>query len=567
MLSGMGGGCLSRCDVWALLAGGAVLVHLLFVGHLARHTDLLVEAAESAHLAAALAGWQERRFDLYPESSPLPHLVAGFPLVLGGFQMPVMEDVDRYGGVAVGRVRVGGGERLAGALVRARLAMLLFSVLAAWAIYHAAAVLWGRRAAAGAVAFWCLHPVVVSWSATLSHDVAGAAAAIWALLATAACVARPNGSGAVLVGAMWACAVLCRATHLVPATVMPLIVAGAAWWNRQGGRRAVGHGLVTAAVALLVINLGYLFQGTGRSLRETLNVPHVVAGATDLFDTPSDRKRIEESFLARIPIPLPGPLVEGLLLQIRDFRRWKPRPGSTFQPGWLWWVEGNARKLPAGLLLYATMGLAFLATVRKTGQTRLRRAVGALFLAWVLYYGWVLSGPGRSIPYLRYSIPVLVVVSVLVSGVLESRLRAVRWVGGLTLVVAAVELVMAFPHTASYFNRLLGGIEAAVGRVAYQDIDNGQDARFARRWVAEHPEARPLAVQLPGIPAQRVGHWGDEVRFGGPARPDEWVVAGIALEAYGYPAVPDRQRRRRVLRLAPAIVIYSPAYGSTRELP
>lgn len=521
-----------------------------------------VQIDEPAHFVAAIAIWDQADFDSYPQNSPLPHCVAGVPLAVRGLRLDRNDEAEAIKVVPVARATMHQlPAELNLDLALARIAMLFFGIFGAWGIYWLTALLWGKRAAAGAVAFWCLNPVVLTSSASLSHDVAGAAAALWALLATAAFIWRPDIAGAVFAGVMWSIAVLCRPTHILPALIVPALVTIVVLRKRPGPRftAALAYGALTALTLLIGVNAGYLFQRTCRPLGEILRSPRAAIITAHLFGTRPRLERFAQSAIGAVPVPLPRTLVEGLLLQAGHFRTWSPPPGSRFQPGYWWWIEGNARKMPVGLLIYSGVGLLTMALKLRRGFTRQGAVLAAVLLAWLAYYGWVLSCPGRSIPFLRYSIPVISVLSVLLSGPLESPSRVVRLAATMALIVGATEVLLAFPHTASFFNGLFGGIEAAVGRVALQDLDNGQDTPYAVRWAQEHPHARPLRVLLPMCFSRSEDVWGPGVTFDGPASPNEWVLASIALGAYGDQVVIKGGRRRRVARPAPALLVLSPA--------
>jgi hypothetical protein len=47
-----------------------------------------------------------------------------------------------------------------------------------------------------------------------------------------------------------------------------------------------------------------------------------------------------------------------------------------------------------------------------------------------------------------------------------------------------------YPHSLSYFNELAGGPKHLI----HSNVDWGQDLLFLKRWLDEHPEARPLKL-------------------------------------------------------------------------
>ena len=96
-------------------------------------------------------------------------------------------------------------------------------------------------------------------------------------------------------------------------------------------------------------------------------------------------------------------------------------------------------------------------------------------------------------------------------------------------------------------------------RVHAIDIDNGQDTWKALRWLAEHREARPAVVALASGSGAMPVAWEPGVRKAGltpQPKPDEWVVVSLAR----WPLVQRlmAEKRRRVARPAPAIVVFAP---------
>ncbi len=548
-------------SVPALIALGSVLCHLVLASYLCFWGGPTL--GESRHVAAAIAVVGAGYFGLYPQSGTLPHLVAGLPLVARGWHAP--PPGDSRGEWVMWQSRYETLDDLGALwwldLALARMAMLGFTVLAAAAVYVAALQVWGPWAGAAAVAAWCFHPHVLTWAATLSHDVAGAALGLWACVATASYLARRSTGAAAGSGLMWGLAVLCRVSNLVPALgALFLILAGLGTRSfGSGWIRRVKHGIVAMLALVLTINLGYAFSGTGRPIGSVLLTDLARPFALRLFGSNERLVWFSNSFLGRLPSPLPQPLIEGFCFQSHEFWSRVQYLSPGYRPRATWWLEGFARKTPVGLLVWAAAGLVALVTSPLSRKASRRLFLAGVLLAWVVYYGGFLTGLGRWIPYLRYGTPVLAGGIVLLAGGVASRLRVVRWAASAAVVAGAVELLWSFPHTASYFNPIFGGIEAAQGRVHAVDIDNGQDAWHVLRWLERHPEARPAVVALGASFAAMPVVWQEGVRRAAPTpRPhrDEWVVVSLAR----WPLVQEllAERRRCVARPTPATRVFAP---------
>jgi hypothetical protein len=51
-----------------------------------------------------------------------------------------------------------------------------------------------------------------------------------------------------------------------------------------------------------------------------------------------------------------------------------------------------------------------------------------------------------------------------------------------------------YPHSLSYFNELVGGPRRGYFHLDYSNIDWGQDLLYLKRWLEDHPEAKPLGL-------------------------------------------------------------------------
>jgi hypothetical protein len=66
------------------------------------------------------------------------------------------------------------------------------------------------------------------------------------------------------------------------------------------------------------------------------------------------------------------------------------------------------------------------------------------------------------------------------------------------LVASTVSSLLVYPHSLAYFNELAGGPRNGHAHLLDGNLDWGQDLLYLEKWIAEHPEARPI----------HVGYWG-----------------------------------------------------------
>src|SRR5262249_36386570 len=62
------------------------------------------------------------------------------------------------------------------------------------------------------------------------------------------------------------------------------------------------------------------------------------------------------------------------------------------------------------------------------------------------------------------------------------------------LLWSAISYLSLHPHSLAYFNELAGGPEHGHDHLLAGSVDWGQDLLRLKRWMDEHPEARPLKL-------------------------------------------------------------------------
>jgi hypothetical protein len=58
--------------------------------------------------------------------------------------------------------------------------------------------------------------------------------------------------------------------------------------------------------------------------------------------------------------------------------------------------------------------------------------------------------------------------------------------------------LLAWPHSISYFNELVGGLENGHRHLLDSNVAWGQDLLFITEWLDDHPEARPVGLATIG---------------------------------------------------------------------
>ena len=295
------------------------------------------------------------------------------------------------------------------------------------------------------------------------------------------------------------------------------------------------HGAAIVGICLLIINLGYGFEGTFTKLGDfpfvsaTLSRPRERPRlATPRPSRLNDRireyraNRFQGTPLESLPTPLPYYYMTGFddqkleadgvwtrfLLPPEIGDRVGPE-GETIKgyPVYLdgvlsqksWWYYyffALLYKVPEGTWLLA-IAAAVAAIVSK--QARANAVDEApLWLAPALFFGVMSLGTNINLG-LRYVLPIFPYVFVSIG-------RLARWAvgtkrpkialgfvaGGLALTVAAC--ISIFPHFLAYFNRVSGGPENGLRHLIDSNLDWGQDLVGLRESAREHAKRGPIGI-------------------------------------------------------------------------
>jgi hypothetical protein len=240
--------------------------------------------------------------------------------------------------------------------------------------------------------------------------------------------------------------------------------------------------------------------------------------------------RFEGNWLGRVPVPFPADYVIGIDLQKLDFER----PALSYLAGewkrggwWYYYLACAALKIPLGtwLLGLAALGLSVCDAVRRCRaapcgggvegsalrSTNLSSNAGCnappaprsdwrdeivLLLPAACLFVLVSSQTGFN-RYFRYVLPCLPFAYIWISKVAQVRTWR-NWRTGIPIAAAVcwsgVSSLGVYPHALSYFNELAGGPAGGHRFLLSANIDWGQDLFYLKRWLEQHPEARPLRM-------------------------------------------------------------------------
>lgn len=458
------------------------------------------------HLPIGLRMWSLGRMDDDVINPPLVRLWAAIPLALGGAMpgdtvaKPDVGDIgDAFWSANETRVRTW---FLLGRLMIVPLATLTGLIVAAWA-----RAWYGERAALVSVLLWSCCPTILANAALVTHDLPLAAAWMASLFSLARFAERPSWCRALSFGTALGIALLTKLTALV---LGPLGLA--LWFVLRAGspgkatdamqtpekRSTVAVYWLAALVAsLLVVNAGYLFRGTGTSMK-----------AQPLASSRLQAVQQALSPLGWLPVPLPRDYLAAADRLAQDLERqhpvyldgeWSDRPFARY------YATALSYKLPLSTLALFLVSVAVIAWPSPHSEDR-RRAAFLLIAAAVLPV--LASGSSNQIG-IRYVLPTLPLLHLFAG-------QASRWMsysqGRVVAVLVWAAVVMAplslrfHPHHLAYFNGLAGGPEGGRWHLVDSNIDWGQDLHALKAYLDSHPNVTQLRLAYFGtvIPS-RVG--------------------------------------------------------------
>jgi len=422
-------------------------------------------------------------------------------------------------------------------------------VIAAWS-----RALFGWSGALVSFGLFAFDPNLLAHSTLVTTDIFGALFLLLSLRAFARWFEEPGARQSVILGLAVGAASISKYT----AAYLPIIFVAAALWcykalpssNRPAGRRAMGGGLLAVVTALVVINAGFLADGTFGSLRE------------QHFESPQFRELRKLPVIASVPLPVPRPFVEGL---DRVFHRERNgggsgniyllgelrAPGHEGFPSYFLVVGLLKTPIPALLALLIAAGLL----VRRQGRAWSVDEITlvAAFAVFALYFSFLFRAQIGLRHFLVAGPPILVLAGGLGPFLARSRARTIA--GVFALALSAASVIRHGDDPLSYFNELVD--PTLTYRIAADsNLDWGQTRNRVEAWLEDNPNvlrapAQPFpgrilvgANALTGVVTRRRMEW---LRESG-----KTPIAHVAFTHFLFEVTPaEAERLRRDLGLKP----------------
>ena len=483
---------------------------------------------EPGHLASGLSHWKLGQFEAYCVNPPLVRMIAAIPVLLAGPETnwrSLEYGSRRRPEFALGEDFVAcNGERCQWYFVLARWACIPMVLLGGYLCYRWATALYGPTGGLLALALWCFCPNILGHGQLITADVGATVLSLAACYSFWLWLKRPTWPAALTSGAVLGLAELTKMTLVVLLPLWLVMWLTYRWQDRheiaaRGWLRELGMLAARMAIALYVVNLGYGFDGSCTRLGEFKFFSAALGAAAGAEKAPAvGGNRFAKSWLASVPVPLPRNYLSGIDLQRKDFENY-PRPsylaGSFSRKGWwYYYLYALAIKVPLGtwllVLLAASCRLwpkmpappvdsdqgwaAPTPTNTDARPSATWRDEFVLLCPAVAVLALVSSQTGFS-EHMRYVLPAFPFCYVWIgrlAPLLGAQRRLLTGVAAAALLWSVASSLVVYPHSLSYFNELAGGPMGGPRHLIHSNVDWGQDLHFLKRWLDEHPEAKPL---------------------------------------------------------------------------
>jgi hypothetical protein len=488
---------------------------------------------EFAHVPAGYAYLEHGSLELYAKNPPLGRYLLALPGTLrGAATVPVPGVLGQgWGAWRYGqRFMEANAEGYLSLFREARAVVVVLTLLTAALLFHWARSLFGLAGASMSSTLFLLSPTTIAHGHLATVDAACALTILGALVAFRWAWREPTAGRVVAAGAVWGLALLVKYTALLIAPAVAILVL---FLRRPNWRAAARELALYGLAALLVVNVGMGFQGSGRRLAD-----HTLASDVG--------RAVQAALPGWLPVPLPAPYVLGFdAVRIDTERGEYPGylHGEWSRKGW-WYYEGVALLLKSPLV-WLLLLVACPWFLRRRGLPRRELAIIVVPLVVV---GLMLTVFNRLSYGVRYLLPILPLLHLLIGSIWwRPRTRVASAGALLVLAVSVVTVVGTHPHHLAYFNTLAGGSARGHEWLLDSNLDWGQD-------LYRVPDAlRKLGVEGP-IRLLYFGHvdpglYGIEYELvAEQPTADVQVVSVSYLLGFAYPALDPEGRWVRVGR-------------------
>ena len=455
---------------------------------------------ELGHFVAARNLWKNQKFDLFHVNPPLVRVLAAWATC---HLTTLQDDWNDYSSnprdrsewaVSIAFARANDWQDVRYAFFLARAACIPIILFGGFVGYLWGRELFGEAAGFAFLTLWTVSPQILGWGATICPDVCAASLGIAALYSYRKWLLCGGWVWCLAAGFALGLLLLTKMTWIVAIALWPLL--GMIVLRNQAVR--MPGILAVPAVALLVLNAGYLFDGSFQPLKEYQFISRSLGDA-------ETGNRFTDSPFGWLPVPFPKEFVLGFDTQKLDFERGFTSYlcGTFSERGW-WYYYFVAFFVKAPL---GTIFLTLLAIVVFPFQSfRSHWQEEMILLAPLFILLFVVSVQTGFSLHARYIIPACPFLFLGIIRVFRSSVRPIQTLAWLLLLGTVASSLSVYPYSMSYFNEGIGGPQNGPKYLLGSNVDWGQDLYELKQWYDSHPEARPLRTAYSGTyPLESLG--------------------------------------------------------------
>ncbi len=466
---------------------------------------------EVAHLPCGMAIWEEQRYDLYCVNPPLVRSIAAAPVhFLTNARLPQSPPASSFRqefqfGNAFLQVN---GPNAIWYFRLARWCCIPFSILGALVSYFWSAELFGKRAGIATLTLWCFEPNILCWASTICPDLAAASTGLLTCYCFWHWLKTPGFVRATGVGVALGMCELSKMTWLPLFGVLPgLWAVWLCFHRREYTPKLIAQNAAeltwAIVVALYLLNLGYLFDGTFRAFSD-------YDFHSEAMVTLAESPILKTLGVTSTLLPFPSEYLYGIDLQKCDFERGLDsyQMGIWSQRGWWhYYLLAFLFKVPLGVLLlfilaFGIWGYQSLSRVKRAEPLRAMWCDVLMLLLPAMFLVFFVSAHTGFSRHFRYVLPALPFFLIWTGMAFSRRFRKTwvltTYVPWSLVVWAATSSLISVPHSFSYFNEVAWGPRGGHAFLLDSNIDWQQDVLKLRTWLDEHKEARPMNVAYYG---------------------------------------------------------------------
>jgi hypothetical protein len=497
---------------------------------------------EFAHLSSGVFIWSKQNFEIFDVNPPLPKMVASLPIVILKCNVPQLPPKRHHQRVEqdVAWLFITNNLDLHIKYLKISRLFCFFSIAALILFF----TFFCLDMVFSAKIFFCVlfftSPYIIAHGTLVSPDVFSAVFAIVSVYFFERWLKCPEILDGTIAGIVLGLAALTKFTLLI---FYPLFIA---MWilyrlpeiktiTKKDWFQQLKQIIVLFVVSVVVINMGYYFNGSGKLLGTFRFQTTLLTGCKTPDDVPrGGGNRFVKTPLAYFPMPLPSNFIQGIDTQRLDFERGLESylRGEWSEHGW-WYYYLYALLIKTPLGVIGLFLLAIFCTFLQKGYTIAWRDEMIILLPGIILFVFVSSQTGFSV-HSRYIIPALPFFFVWTSKVgraFSLKRPIVATIASILLVWSVFSSLSIYPHSLSYFNELAAILPMPedknypqpppeISKMTWQkktflqktkhiltsgsrngarhlldsNIDWGQDLFNLEYWYKSHPEASNMKI-------------------------------------------------------------------------